>query len=230
MHNPRFTIHVPETPRLGIHHIRIILLVILDDRHLLLAAHFLATHGTGALAAQPRADALQIELVATLARQLNNEAVFILEVGNLANGTIVVLVELLSVHAVERVNELLGDAAQAGGRVVNVVLEGGDEALEELAVVSAGGGGVERLQLVLQETEEGGRVDGGWRGVRVVLGRLVARGFAQLVEEGEEGSHVDAAAGAMGLGEFDIVLDCDAVLDVGGWRLDIGYWTCGVAG
>lgn len=50
--------------------------------------------------------------------------------------------------------------------------------------------------------------------MRVVLGGLVSRGFAELVEEGEEGGHIYAAAGATGFGEFDIVFDFVMAVDV----------------
>ena len=63
------------------------------------------------------------------------------------------------------------------------------------------------LELILEETEEGGGVDrcGGCVGVVVDVGGGGA-GFGDLGEEGEEGGHVDAAA-ATGLGELDVMLD-----------------------
>lgn len=142
-----------------------------------------------------------------LARQLDNEAVLVLEVRHLADGAVVVGGQRLAVHAVERVDKLLAHALQPGGRVVDVGLERADELLEEGAVVVGGRRRVQRLQLVLQQAEEGGRVDGRGRRVRVVLRRLGARGLADLVEEVEEGGHVDAAAGPTGLAELDVVFD-----------------------
>ncbi|KAI9151755.1 hypothetical protein HJFPF1_08965 [Paramyrothecium foliicola] len=214
--------HEPTTPPITldfvfscVHHVTILLLVVFQDRDLLLLAHLLAAHGARALAAQPGPDALEVEAVAALAGQLDDETPLVLEVGDLADGAVVVGGERLAVDAVNGVDEGLIDAAQAGGRVVDVVLEGRDELLEEVAVVGGRRGAVQRLELVLQQAEESGRVDGRGRGVRVVVVVVVLLvvgvgggvGFAEGVEEGEEGGHVYAACRAPGLGELDIVFD-----------------------
>lgn len=197
-----------ETPCSSVHHIGVFVFLVILDYGRLLTAHLFATHGTSSFAAQPGSDALEVKLMSALAGKLNDEAVRIVQVGNLADGAVLITGNLLAVHAVEAVQELLRDALQPGRGVVDVVLEGGDETLEEPGVVGRGRRGVQRRELVLQQAEEGGRVDGRGRRVRVLLGRLVAGGLAELVEEGEEGGHVYAAAGAAGFGKLDIVFDC----------------------
>ncbi|PNY23325.1 Uncharacterized protein TCAP_06735 [Tolypocladium capitatum] len=199
---------VPTPRRLRIHHVHVVVVVVVvDHRDRLLPAHVLAAHGTRALAPQPRPDTLEVEAVAALARQLDDETPLVLEVRHLADGAVVVGGERLAADAVERVDKLLARAAQRRGRIVDVGLERGHELVEEVAVVGRGRRRRQRLQLVLQQAEEGGGVDGRGRGVRVVVGGLRARGLAELVEEGEEGGHVDAARGAPGLREPDVVLD-----------------------
>lgn len=47
--------------------------------------------------------------------------------------------------------------------------------------------------------------------MRVVMGALGAARLVELVQEGKEGGHVDAAALATGLGEFDIVFNLKIV-------------------
>lgn len=143
----------------------------------------------------------------SLAWQLHDEAVLILQVRNLADGAVVVLVELLAIHSLQHIDKLLARALQPCRRVVDVVLQGGYQLLEEIAVVLCRRSRLQRLELALQEAKERRRVDGRWGGVRVVMGALGAARFVELVEEGEEGGHVDAAALATGLGEFDIVFN-----------------------
>ncbi|KAH6605692.1 hypothetical protein Trco_004845 [Trichoderma cornu-damae] len=138
---------------------------------------------------------------------LHHEAELVLQVGGLADGAVVLPAELLPVDALQHVDELLARAAQPRRRVVDVVLQRRDELLEERPVVRRRRRRVQRLQLALQQAEERRGVDGRGRGVRVVLRSLAAGGLVELVEQGEEGSHVDAAAGATGLGELDVVLD-----------------------
>lgn len=91
---------------------------------------------------------------------------------------------------------------------MDVVFQGGYQLLQEIAIAFCRSSCLKRLELALQEAEERGCVDGCWRGVRVVMGAFGAAWFVELVEEGEEGGHVDAAALATGLGEFYIVFDC----------------------
>lgn len=135
-----------------------------------------------------------------LARQLHHQAVLVLKVGHLADGAVFILVELLPVDAVQRVHELLAHALEPRRGVVDVVLETRDELLQEVPVVRGGGRVVQGEQLLLEEPEESGCVDGSGRRMGVLLGSLGAGGGADLVEEGEEGRHVNAA-GAAGFGE-----------------------------
>lgn len=195
-------------PSSRIHHIAILLFVVLHNGNLLSLAHLIATHGTRPFAPQPRTNTLQIKTVLSLTRQLDDEAVLVLQVGDLADSAVILLVELLPVHSLQHIDKLLARALQPRRRVVDVALQGLYQLLQEIAVVFCRRGRLQRLKLALQEAEERGCVDRRGRGVRVVMGAFGAAWLVELVEEGEEGGHVDAAALATGLGELYIVFDC----------------------
>lgn len=130
-----------------------------------------------------------------------------------ADGAGLVLAEGLFGDAVERVEVLLADAGDLGGRAVDVGLEGLDEGGEEAGVVVVGGRREEGLELLLEEVVQGGGVDGRGGRVRVrvavLLGRRGGGVGREVGEEGGEGGHVDAAGPGLGGGPgLDVVLDC----------------------
>lgn len=183
----------------------ILFVVVYGNGLLLLLRQVLATQGTGALALQPGADALEIEAVRAVAGQLDDQGIGVVQVGLGADGAAVVLEALLG-HAVEGVEVLLGNALDLAGRVVDVGAEQVDQGDEEVAVRVRGRRVGQRRHLLLHHGEERGRVDGGRAGV--VRRRRRRAGVARDgVEVRCEGGHVGAASVRSIVRCLDIVLD-----------------------
>lgn len=138
-------------------------------------------------------------------RELDDERVGVVEelLGADGTGAFGVRLQLLARHAVQAVEVGLVDAGDVVGRMADVRLQGLDERGEEGAILSGRGVGGERGELVLQELEEAGHVDG--RGADARRRRV----RVELVQVGGEGGHVGTppvpGRGAWGL---DAVLDC----------------------
>lgn len=146
---PKPSYTVPPLPSSRIHHIAILLFIVLHNRNFLPLAHLITAHGACSFAPQPRADALQVKSVLALARQLNDEAVLVLQVGHLADSAVILLVELLPIHSLQHIDKLLARALQPRRRVMDVVFQGFDQLFEEIAVVLCWRRSLQRLELAL---------------------------------------------------------------------------------
>ena len=145
---------VTYSSSLGEHAHGVIILLVILHNNLLLLHKVLPAQRAAPLALQPRPNALQVELVTLVARQLDDEAVLVVEEPLGADGAALVVTQLLPRHALEPVEELLRHAAHVLGRVEDVGLEGGDELGQEVAVLGGGRGGGQRLHLLLHEAQE----------------------------------------------------------------------------
>ncbi|ESU14690.1 hypothetical protein FGSG_13328 [Fusarium graminearum PH-1] len=134
----------------------------------------MTTYGTRSLASQPRSNTLEVKLVTAWARQLNHKTVFIFQVGNPADSTVVVFLEGLAIHTIDRVEKFLRNACQSSRRIVDVALEVNDKGLEKIAIVVCRGGHLKLMQLFLEKSEESGCVYGSRCRVRVVMRGLGA--------------------------------------------------------